>query len=158
MIFAPRGCSSRSMCTSAVSAGQSNAYVRQNRQLRRSLYADMHLSNAAQSLRFSLHAEPGMILKVPQSFPLARSKFAGSMSVPLVIPYRPAVPFEIVRLCAVRFAAFWDQAAKFSLSSVNLGDLLHRQPPELVHRRRGNTRNLRTDVCREDHSPPRTHR
>ena len=79
MIFAPLGCSSRSMCTSAVSAGQSYAYVRQNRQLRRSLYADMHLSNAAQSLRFSFaRGARDRFLKVPQSFPLARSKFAGS--------------------------------------------------------------------------------
>jgi len=81
MIFAPLGCSSRSMCTSAVSAGQSYAYVRQNRQLRRPLYADMHLSNAAQSLRFSFaRGARDRFLKVPQSFPLAHSKFAGSTS------------------------------------------------------------------------------
>lgn len=68
------------MCTSAVSAELSYALLRRNRQLRRLVYADMHLSNAAQSLRFSFAREArGRFFKVPRSFPLAHSKFAGSM-------------------------------------------------------------------------------
>merc|ERR1712216_348701 len=69
----------RSMCTSSVSAGQSYAFLRRNRQLRRPVYADMHLSNAAQSLRLSFaRGARGRFLKVPKSFPLAHSKFAGA--------------------------------------------------------------------------------
>ena len=109
------------MCKSAVTAGHTYAFVRHNGHICRTVYADMHLSNAVRSLRFSVAraARDRFVKQVP---PFSHSKFARSMSSTvghrLTACFMPSSSFasgscDVKRWCVRRGA----RPARLSLSS-----------------------------------------